>query len=117
MKRLRRARIALGMIAELAGITPNAIRNRLRDKPKPKVNGSAVEATPRYLAAQRRRQRDYQGQSLKHAVNFGAWTPREVRFIQKNAAELTRLEIAIHLQRTYYAVAHYINRHGIKTRK
>jgi hypothetical protein len=37
--------------------------------------------------------------------------------VEKNAAELTRVEIAIRLQRTYHSVSHYITRHGIKTRK
>jgi hypothetical protein len=121
VKRLMRAQIALGLIAQLAGVTPNAIRNRLRPpdkhRRKPKMNGASPKVRRSYLKAQRRRQRDYQRQSLKYAESFGPWTRQEIRYIEKNAAELTRLEIAINLQRTYYAVSHYINRHGIKTRK
>ena len=70
-----------------------------------------------YLAKQRERQREYQEISLKHARNFGPWMPREIRFLEKKAPELTMLELALELQRTYYSVNHFVNRHRVKTRK
>jgi hypothetical protein len=118
MRRLRSAGIKLGMIARLAGITPNGVRNRLRSKSKQKRKSyRSARLKKVYLSKQKRRQRQYQRQSLKHAVNFGEWTPAEIRYLEKYAPELTRVEIAISLQRTFYSVSHYIHRHGIKTRK
>jgi predicted transcriptional regulator len=118
MRRLRSAGIKLDQIAKLAGITPNGVRNRLRSARKRKsYRFSSRRLKTVYVAKQKQRQRDYQRQSLKHAENFGEWTPAEIRYLEKNASVLTRLEIAISLQRTYYAVSHYINRHGIETRK
>jgi hypothetical protein len=120
MRRLRRAGIKRTDIARLAGITPAAVKNRLRPESQQKRNPYSF-GSPRlkstYLAKQRRRQQDYQRQSLKHAANFGEWTPAEIRYLEKNATELTRVELAIRLRRTYHAVSHYITRHGIKTRK
>jgi hypothetical protein len=120
MRRLRDAGIALTLIAELAGITLNGVRNRLRPKskrqPKP-YSFRSPRAKRAYLTRQRDRQKQYQRKSLKHAKNAGAWTPQEIRFLEKHASELTLVELAIHLERTYHSVSHYINRHGIKTRK
>ena len=120
MRRLRQAGISLQMIAELAGITPNGVRNRLRSKAKQQhklyVFGS-VRSKRAYLTKQRDRQQQYQKKSRARAKNFGPWTTSEVRFLEKNASELTLLELAIRLKRTYHSVSHYINRHGIKTRK
>jgi hypothetical protein len=119
MRRLINAGIKIGMIAELAGITPNGVRVRLRSSSKQKkvYRFDTPRLKSNYRSKQKQRQRDYQQQSLKHAANFGEWTPAEIRFVEKNAPVLTRLEIAICLQRSYYAVSHYINRHGIKTRR
>jgi len=118
MRRLRRAGIGLGMIAKLAGITPNGVRNRLRAKPQKKAYlFDSTREKQIYITAQRQRQEDYQRQSLRYASEFGAWTPEEIRYLEKKASEMTLLEIALHLQRTYFSVAHFANRHGIKTRK
>jgi len=116
MKRLKAAGIRLQMIAELAGITTMGVRYRLQ--PKKRQNGASHDdADGAYLAKQRKRQQDYQRLSLKYAKNFGEWTPREIRFLEKNASKLTVLELAIELERSYYAVNHFINRHGVPTRK
>lgn len=117
MKRLSKAGIDLGMIARLAGITVQGVRYRIL--PNYQRNADAYEYRPdrTYLAKQRGRQREYQEISLKHARNFGAWMSKEVRFLEKNAPESTVLELALELQRTYYAVNHFIARHRIKTRK
>jgi hypothetical protein len=115
IKRLRRAQIKLDLIAKLAGITPNGVRNRVHPKSNPYRFGSA-QVKDTYVAKQRQRQQDYQRQSLEHAANFGEWTPAEIRYREKNARDLTRLEIAKRLQRTYFSVSHYVVRHGTETR-
>ena len=117
MKHLSKAGINFPMIARLAGITLQGVRCRL--DPKYQYNPDAYEYHPnrKYLARQRERQREYQEISLKHARNFGAWTVKETRFVENNAPELTVLELAIELQRTYYSVNHYVARHHINTRK
>jgi len=120
MKRLQAADISLQMIADLAGITPNGVRNRLRAKTNGKGNAymsRTVGAMRAYCAQQRERQEDYQRESLKHAAEFGRWKPSEIRYLEKNAAQLTQLEIAIALKRTYFSVRHYTYRHGIETRE
>jgi hypothetical protein len=119
MRRLVNAGIKLGLIAKLAGITPNGVRNRLQSSSKQKkvYRFDTPRLKSNYLSKQKQRQREYQQQSLEHAANFGEWTPAEIRYLEKNGPVLTRLEMAIHLQRTYYAVSHFINRHGIETRK
>jgi hypothetical protein len=120
MRRLRSAGIKLGMIADLAGITPNGVRNRLRLKSNRKRNSHRL-SSPRlksaYLSKQKQRQREYQRQSLEHAASFGEWMQAEIRYLERNAPVLTRLEIAIRLRRTYFSVSHFIHRHGIETRK
>jgi len=117
MKRLSKAGIKMPMIAKLAGITLQGVRVRLN--PKYQYNPDEYEYAPdgKYLAKARERQREYQEISLKHARNFGGWLPKEIRFLEKKAPELTVLELAIELQRTYYAVNHFVSRDRIKTRK
>jgi len=117
MKRLRKAGINFTTIAKLAGITLQGVRTRIN--PKYQYNPDEYEYAPdrKYLAKARERQREYQQISLKHARHFGAWTSKEIRFLKKNAPELTVLELAIELRRTYYAVNHFVARHQIKTRK
>ena len=117
MKRLSKAGIKMPMIAKLAGITLQGVRTRIN--PKYQYNPDEYEYAPdgKYLTKQRERQREYQEISLKHARNFGGWMPKEVHFLEKNAPELTVLELALELQRTYYAVNHFVTRHKIKTRK
>ena len=117
MKRLRKAGINLSTIAKLASITLQGVRFRIN--PKYRYNPDDYEYAPdrKYLAKARERQREYQQISLKHARNFGAWASKEIRFLKKNAPELTVLELALELQRTYYAVNHFVTRHRIRTRK
>jgi hypothetical protein len=115
---MRRLHIKLRLIAELAGITPNGVRYRLHQKSKRKRRSycfRSARVRHDYIAQQRQRQQDYQRQSLEHATNFGQWTTAEIRFVEKNAPALTLLELAIQLNRTYYSVGHYVNRHGIQT--
>ena len=120
MKRLREAGIPIAMIAQLAGITSNGVRNRLRSRAKRQTK-EYVFSSPRskrdYLTKQRDRQQEYQRKSVGRARNFGAWTASEVRFLEKNASDLTLLQLAMILKRTYHSVSHFINRHRIKTRK
>jgi hypothetical protein len=116
IKRLSQAHVGLGLIAELAAMTPNGVRYRLHpDRQRRPYRFGSAHARHRYMAKQRQRQQDYQRRSLAHAENFGQWTAAEMRFVEKNAPELTLLELAVHLKRTYYAVSHYVNRHGIET--
>jgi hypothetical protein len=117
MKRLRRAHIGLGLIAELAAITPNGVRYRLHppERKRPSYRFGSSRVRHAYLAKQRQRQQDYQRQSLAYATNFGQWTTAEMRFVENSAPDLTLLELAIHLKRTYYSVSHYVHRHGIET--
>jgi hypothetical protein len=120
MTRLRRAGISIATIAKLAGITTMGVRYRLQAKRKRKhkpYRAGSDGVRRAYLAKQRQRQRDYQEISLEHATNFGEWTPAELRYVEKHAAELTLLDLAIRLQRTYFSVSHFINRHGIEARK
>ena len=114
MKRLKRAGIQLQMIADLAGITTMGVRYRLARKKR--QNGASYDrANGAYLAEQRKRQQRYQRLSLRYAKNFGEWTPREIRFVEKNASQLTMLELAIELERSYYAVIDFVKRHRVKT--
>jgi len=117
MKRLSKAGINFSTIGKLAGITLQGVRCRLN--PKYQYNPDEYVYAPdgKYLRKQRERQREYQAISVKHARNFGAWAAKEIRFLKKNAPELTVLELALELQRTYYAVNHFVTRHRIKTRK
>ena len=117
MKRLARAGIKLSMIAKLAEITLQGVRYRIN--PNYQWKPDEYEYTPdrKYLKTQRERQQEYQQISLTLARTFGAWTDKEVRFLEKNATDLTVLELALELQRTYYSVNHFVSRHGIKTRK
>src|SRR5262249_11084012 len=117
MKRLSKAAIDLGMIARLAGVTVEGVRYRIMQNYQRDADADEYRTDGTYLAKQRGRQREYQEISLKHARNFGAWMSKEVRFLEKNAPESTVLELALELQRTYYAVNHFIARHRIKTRK
>jgi len=117
MARLKKAGIKLGMIATLAGITRQGVRCRILPRYRWNPEEYAYEPDPVYQAKQRERQREYQQISLVHARIFGAWRPKEIRFVEKNAPELTLLELALMLRRTYYAVNHYVTRHDIKTRK
>ena len=117
MKRLSKAGINFSTIAKLAGITLQGVRFRINPKYQYKPDEYVYAPDGKYLRKQRERQREYQEISLKYARNFGAWAAKEIRFLKKNAPELTVLELAIELRRTYYAVNHYVARHQIKTRK
>ena len=117
MKRLSKAGINFSTIAKLAGITLQGVRCRINPKYQYKPDEYEYAPDGKYLRKQRERQREYQEISLKHARNFGARTAKEIRFLEKNAPESTALELALELQRTYYAVNHFVARHQIKTRK
>ena len=117
MKRLSKAGIKFGMIAKLAGITVQGVRYRLLPNYGWDADAYRYEPDRAYLAKQRQRQREYQEISLKHARNFGAWMPKEIRFLERKAPVLTVLELALELRRTYYSVNHFVTRHHVKTRK
>ena len=117
MKRLARVGIKPSMIAKLAGITVQGVRYRIDPNYQWKPDEYDYKPDRKYLKKARERQWEYQNISLKRARTFGAWTPKEIRFLERNATDLTILEMALELQRTYFSVNHFVNRHGIKVRK
>ena len=123
MRKLKDCGVSKIGIAELAGVSVQAVHYRLAPgrnrEPSKRVYQNLDGAGKReYLATGMRRYQALQERSIAAGISRPAggkrWTEEEIQYLKAHATTKTTLEIALHLKRTYKSAQRAAARYHIK---
>ncbi len=125
MRDLKKAGVASNAIATQAGgICKQTVHTRtdpdmyaaILDTMRERYRSMNQQERAAYNEQQRQQKSAAQEKSRLTATSTGPWKPEEINYLKEFGPTKTILEMAIHLGRTYYAVAHIAQRRNIQLR-